>query len=119
MVIQYQKCYQNSSCLRTLHGGRRPDRHNFLWLQRVNGVRAHIRYANGDPTPFPLGILMRRRMRLPNQPLRKSLVNGNSLLPGTLMVAGGTFITPGVWPVSVKRVKRRLSASNELTGKLS
>ena len=54
-----------------------------------------------------------------NQPRRKSRVNGNSLLPGTLMVAGGTFITPGVWPMEVKRVRRRLSASNELTGKLS
>jgi hypothetical protein len=45
------------------------------------------------------------------QPLRKSRVNGNSLLPGTLIVAGGTFITPGVWPMATKRDMRRLSAS--------
>ena len=49
----------------------------------------------------------------------RSRVNGNSLLAATLIVAGGTFITPGVWPVAVKRVKRRLSASKELTGKFS
>ena len=52
-------------------------------------------------------------------PRRKSRVNGNSRLPGTLIVAGGTFMMPGVWPMAVKRDSRRLSASNELTGKVS
>ena len=41
---------------------------------------------------------------------RRSSVNGNSLLAGTWMVAGGTFTTPGVWPMRVKRDRRRLSA---------
>ena len=49
----------------------------------------------------------------------KSSVNGHSRLPGTLIVAGGTFMMPGVWPMAVKRDSRRLSASNELTGKVS
>jgi hypothetical protein len=44
-----------------------------------------------------------------SQPRRRSSVNGNSLLPGTLMVAGGMCMAPGVWPVVVKRVRRRLS----------
>ncbi len=42
---------------------------------------------------------------------RMSLVNGNSLLPGTWMVAGGTTSVPGVWPSALKRDRRRLSAS--------
>ena len=40
-------------------------------------------------------------------------------LPGTLMLAGGTSMRPGVWPMRTKRDRRRLSASKELTGKLS
>ena len=44
-------------------------------------------------------------------PRRKSRVNGNSLLPATLIVAGGTTIVPGVWPMATKRDMRRLSAS--------
>ena len=42
---------------------------------------------------------------------RKSSVNGNSRLPGRWMVAGGTASLPGVCPMRVKRVRRRLSAS--------
>jgi hypothetical protein len=42
---------------------------------------------------------------------RRSSVNGNSRLPGTSMVAAGVRISPGVWPVRVKRDRRRLSAS--------
>ena len=46
---------------------------------------------------------------------RKSSVNGNSF-DGC---AGNTFILPGVCPICKKRLKRRLSASYELTGKLA
>ena len=46
---------------------------------------------------------------------RRSMVNGNSRLGS----AGDTSIVPGVWPKRKKRARRRLSASNAFTGKLS
>ena len=42
---------------------------------------------------------------------RRSSVNGNSRLPGSSIVAGGTASRPGVCPMREKRARRRLSAS--------
>jgi len=76
---------------------------------RIAGDRLYVKRDSGEVLPLQSRSSPEAAQTWAGR--RRSRVNGNSRLPCRSMVAAGTCIRPGVWPMREKRARRRLSAS--------